>query len=92
MAGQVHAAGTQASGASASGVHVSEVHTLPFGEGCANQRRGDQRILSMHRTHAEAVFVGREIARREGAEHVIHGREGIIRERQQYDAGATAPA
>jgi hypothetical protein len=71
---------------------IVEVHTLPFGEGWANQRKGDTRILSMHRTHAEAVFVGREIARREGAEHVIHGREGIIRERQQYASASGAGA
>jgi hypothetical protein len=70
-------------------VHAPEVHTLPFGGGWANQRRGDPRILSMHKTHAEAAFVGREIARRDGADHVIHGREGTIRERSPYRSQST---
>jgi len=71
---------------------AGEVHTVPLGEGWANQRSGDPRILSMHRTHAEAVFVGREVARREHVDHVIHGREGIIRERLSYAGPALATA
>jgi hypothetical protein len=68
-----------------------EVHTVPFGGGWANQVSGDPRILSMHPSHAEAVLVGGEIARREGSEHVIHGHEGTIRERRWYSfAGSSS--
>jgi hypothetical protein len=63
---------------------VGEVHTVPFGDGWANQVTGDPRILSMHESHAEAVLVGSEIARRHGADHVIHGHEGTIRERRVF--------
>jgi hypothetical protein len=60
------------------------VRTVPFGGGWANQIAGDMRILSMHESHAEAVFVGSMIARREKLGHVIHGREGTIRERRSH--------
>jgi hypothetical protein len=75
MAGQVHC----------------EVHTVPFGGGWANQMSGDPRILSMHATHAEAVFVGGVIAQRERADHVIHGREGTVRERRALSGPSAAP-
>lgn len=69
---------------------AGEVHTVPFGDGWANQVTGDPRILSMHKSHAEAVLVGREIARRNATEHVIHGHEGTIRERRTYTPAMTA--
>jgi hypothetical protein len=51
---------------------ASEVHTLPYADGWINQQSEDREIVSMHASQAEAVFVGREIARRSGCEHFIH--------------------
>ena len=55
------------------------VHTTPARNG--GWTNGDGQT---YRTQSEAIDAGRELARRRGTEHVIHGRNGQIRSRNSY--------
>ena len=56
-------------------------HVVPHDGGWAVRGAGSQRATSVHPTQREAIDVGREIARNQGSELFIHGRDGQIRER-----------
>lgn len=45
---------------------------------------GNSRDTSHHSTQAEAAEAARQIARRQGSEVMIHGRDGRIREKDSY--------
>lgn len=45
---------------------------------------GADRASSIHQTQQEAIDRGREIARNQGVELFIHGRDGRIRERDTH--------
>jgi len=59
-------------------------HVVPHGGGWAIRAAGSQRATSVHRTQKEAIDAGREIARNQGGELLIHGRDGRIRERDSH--------
>jgi hypothetical protein len=65
------------------------VHTVKVADGWANILEGLDRILDIAPTKAAAEKAGRERARRDRVEHVIHRRDGAISERNSY---ARAPA
>lgn len=60
------------------------VHTVPHGEGWANRREGANRVSRTFGTKAEAQDAGRETARRERVEHIIHKKDGTIGKRSSY--------
>lgn len=62
----------------------SNIHTVKHPDGWANRREGSNRVSSIAPTQEKAIEQGRETARREGVEHLIHGRDGRIRERNSY--------
>ncbi|MET4222890.1 DUF2188 domain-containing protein [Oerskovia enterophila] len=49
-----------------------------------NRRQGDSVAFAVFDTKAEAVAAGREVAIREGAEHVIKNLDGRIAEKNSY--------
>lgn len=51
----------------------------------AVEREGARQPLSVHRTQAEAERAGRELARRNKTELLLHGRSGDIRKRGGYN-------
>lgn len=59
-------------------------HVVPHEEGWAVRGAGSQRATSVHRTQREAIDSGRRIARNQGTELFVHGRDGRIRERDSY--------
>jgi hypothetical protein len=59
-------------------------HVLPHPEGWAVKREGASRASSVSPTQAEAFGKGREIAKSQGSELFLHGRNGQIRERNSY--------
>lgn len=63
---------------------TGDIHTLPHGDGWANKVEGNERVTSLHKTQAEAIAAGREAAMKAGVEHLIHGTDGRIRERNTY--------
>lgn len=61
-----------------------DVHTVPHGDGWANKRAGSDRVSKTFDTKADAQSAGRETARREKTEHIIHKKDGTIGERNSY--------
>ncbi len=56
-------------------------HVVPYGDEWAVRGSGNSRVTSVHDTQREAINAGREVARNQGGELLIHGRNGQIRER-----------
>lgn len=59
-------------------------HIVPHDKGWAVKGAGNERATSVHKTQTEAIDHGREIARNNHSEILIHGRNGQIRERDSY--------
>jgi len=66
-------------------------HITPHPRGWAVQPAGGQRASSVHRTQAEAIARGREIARNQESELLIHGRNGRIRARDSHGRDGFPP-
>jgi hypothetical protein len=60
------------------------VHVTPREDGWAVVREGNQRASSVHPTQKEAEKAGREAARKDKTELVLHNRQGQIRKRDSY--------
>ena len=60
------------------------VHTVQHGDGWTNRRAGLDRVSKVFATKKEAQQAGRDTARREHTEHIIHNRDGKISERNSY--------
>ncbi len=60
------------------------VHVTPRDDGWAVMREGNQRASSVHPTQKEAEKVGRQAARKDRTEFVLHNRQGEIRQRDSY--------
>ena len=61
--------------------HKGDQHVVPHEGGWAVRGEGNTRVTSVHDTQQEAIDAGREIARNQGGELLIHGRDGRIWER-----------
>lgn len=59
-------------------------HVVQREDGWAVRGENNSRDTSHHGTQQEAFEAAREIARRQGSEVFIHGRNGRIRERNTY--------
>jgi hypothetical protein len=60
------------------------IHTVPHRDGWANRREGAARVGKIFPTKAAAQAAGRESARRERTEHIIHKKDGEIGSRNSY--------
>jgi hypothetical protein len=60
------------------------VHTVPHEDGWANRREGAARVTKKFATKSEAQAAGRETARRDKTEHLIHKRDGTVGSRNSY--------
>jgi uncharacterized protein (TIGR02271 family) len=68
------------------------VHVVSRAGGWAVVREGRERATSVHPTQAEAARAGREIARKDGAEFLLHARDGRIRDRSDYGGDPGRPS
>jgi hypothetical protein len=59
-------------------------HIVPHEDGWAVRGEGNQRVTSIHDTQQQAIRAGRDIARNQGSELLVHGENGRIRERNTY--------
>lgn len=59
-------------------------HVVPSGGVWRVRRSGSERASGIYPTQQEAVQRASEIARNQGTEVYIHGRDGRIRERRSY--------
>lgn len=60
------------------------VHVVPHQDGWAVRIEGNGRVTSVHQTQRDAIDSGRDRARRDGSEFLIHGENGRIRDRDSY--------
>ena len=59
-------------------------HIVPHNGQWAVKRENSERASSLHATQSEAVTAGKETAKNQHTELVIHGRDGRIREKNSY--------
>ncbi len=59
-------------------------HVVPRDKAWAVKSEGSSRASSIHKTQADAIKQAREIAKNQGSELFIHGRNGQIRERDTH--------
>lgn len=59
-------------------------HVVPHKDGWAVRGAGSRRASSVHDTQEQAIDAGRSVARNQGSELYIHGRDGRIRERDSH--------
>ena len=59
-------------------------HVVPNGGKWSVRTAGAQRASGTYETQAEAINKGREIAKKQGSELYVHGRDGRIRERSSF--------
>ena len=60
------------------------VHIVPHDSGWAVRIEGNERASSIHPTQRDATQVGRDRARRDEVEILIHRQDGRIRSRDSY--------
>ena len=61
-------------------------HVVPRGGKWSIRRTGSDRVTKTFETQKEAIAEARRIAKTQGTELYIHGRDGRIRERDSYGA------
>ncbi len=66
-------------------------HVVRHGSDWAVRGAGNHRVTGIFDTQAEAVEAGRDIARNQGSELLIHGRDGQIRARESYGSDPFPP-
>lgn len=59
-------------------------HVVPHNDGWAVRKEGASRVTEHFGTQHEAIDRGREIARNQGTELIIHATTGQIRARDSY--------
>ena len=59
-------------------------HVVPRDGKWAVRKEGAERVTRRYETQREAIDAAREIARRQGTEVYVHGRDGRIRERSSH--------
>ena len=59
-------------------------HVVPAKDGWAIKGAGSPKATKVFDTQKQAIQRGREIAKRQGSELLIHGRDGRIREKNTY--------
>lgn len=61
-----------------------DYHVVPQGEGWALKREGAQRASSLHTTQTDAIAAGKQLAKQQQTELLIHRPNGQIRDSDSY--------
>lgn len=61
-----------------------DIHVVPHQDGWATRKEGSERAGGVYSTKNEALERGREQARREKVELVIHRKDGTIQDSDSY--------
>ncbi len=68
-----------------------DVHVVPHGDQWAVKKTGNERASSLHDRQSEAWASGKDAARKEKSEAILHGEDGRIRERDSYGNDPNPP-
>ncbi len=63
---------------------AKNIHTVPYNDKWAVKKEGQQKPLSVHRTKGIAQNKAMSVAKKLKVEHVIHGRDGRIQDKDSY--------
>lgn len=66
-------------------------HVVPSDSGWAIKSSGSKKATKVFSTQKDAIEAARGIARRQGSELLIHGRDGKIREKNTYGTDRYPP-
>ncbi|MDE2675812.1 MAG: DUF2188 domain-containing protein [Paracoccaceae bacterium] len=66
-------------------------HVVFRGGKWAVRKTGSERVTKKFNTQKEAIIEARRIAKKQGAELYIHGRDGRIRDRDSYGRDSYPP-
>lgn len=66
-------------------------HVVRHERGWAVKGAGNERATAVFQTQEEAIDAGREIARNQRSELVVHGRDGRIRSKDSFGADPAPP-
>lgn len=67
------------------------VHVVPHKDGWAVRREDAERVSSVHSTKDKAVDQGRDTARQDRTELVIHGKDGRIQDKDSFGSDPFPP-
>ena len=67
------------------------VHTVPHDDGWANRREGSDRVSKTFPTKREAQEAGRQTAKNDQTEHIVHKKDGTIGEKNSYEKDPYPP-
>lgn len=67
------------------------VHVVKSEGQWAVKKEGSARATSTHKTQDQAWKAGRRVAKKEGSEAFLHGRDGRIKERNTYSRDPHPP-
>ncbi len=70
---------------------MANQHVVPHQGDWAVRGEGNQRATSIHETQTAAIEAAREIAINHGAEMIIHGRDGRIRDKDSFGRDSFPP-
>ena len=68
-----------------------DVHTVPYGDKWAVKEEGSSSPRKTFDTKEQAEEFGRELAKKKGVEHLIHGRDGKFQDRESYGSDPYPP-
>lgn len=68
-----------------------DIHVVPHDGDWATKKEGAQRAGGIYQTKAEAIDQGREQAKREKTELVIHGKDGKIQDSDSFGNDPNPP-
>lgn len=63
---------------------MTQQHVVTHGDGWAFRRGGSRRVTATFETQVQAIAAARQVSINQGAELVIHGTNGAIREHRSY--------
>ncbi len=66
-------------------------HVVPHPDGWAVKKEGAERATKVTKTQKEAIDKGRDIAKNQGTELNIHGKDGQIRQKDSYGSDPHPP-
>lgn len=68
-----------------------DIHVVPHKDGWATKKEGATRAGSVHDTKNDALKQGRDQAKREKVELVIHRKDGVIQDSDSYGKDPAPP-
>ncbi len=70
---------------------AKNIHTVPWGNNWAVKKEGQEKPISIHRTKDVTQHEGASLAKKLEVEHVIHGKDGTIQDKDSYGKDPCPP-